>query len=252
MPEMREIIRAENITKRFESFFALKGISFTAHEKEIIGLVGDNGAGKTTLMNILVGLFPPDEGKLFLEGREVRFASPADARAQGIEIVYQFGNLIEGMNIYKNFFLGREVMKRVGPFQVLDRRRMRRKSEQILREIGIDQDSEKAIESLSGGQMQAVALGKAFYFGKKVLLLDEPTRNLSIKEVDRSLKRIETIREKTSMCLIFVTHNILHVFNIADRIIVLDRGEKVCDKRTEETSVEEISGLIARETVRFH
>jgi simple sugar transport system ATP-binding protein len=215
---MKEIIRAENITKRFENFFALKNVNFAAHEKEIIGLVGDNGAGKTTLMNILVGLFPPDEGKIFLEGKEIRFSSPRDARSQGIEIVYQFGNLVEGLSIYKNFFLGREIMKKAGILRVLDRRKMRQVSESILNEIGINQDSKKLIEALSGGQMQAVALGRAFHFGTKMLLLDEPTRNLSIKEVDRSLKRIEMIRDKTSMCMVFVTYNVRHVFHIAELI----------------------------------
>ena len=249
---MKEIIRAENITKRFENFVALKNVSFAAHEKEIIGLVGDNGAGKTTLMNILVGLFPPDEGKIFLEGKEIRFSSPMDARSQGIEIVYQFGNLVEGLSIYKNFFLGREIMKKAGILRVLDRRKMRQVSESILNEIGINQDSKKLIEALSGGQMQAVALGRAFHFGTKMLLLDEPTRNLSIKEVDRSLKRIEMIRDKTSMCMVFVTHNVRHVFHIADRIMVLDRGEKICDKRTEDTTIEEIAELIAKETVHLH
>jgi len=249
---MREIIRAENITKRFENFFALKKVSFAAHEKEIIGLVGDNGAGKTTLMNILVGLFPPDEGKIFLEGKEVRFSSPGDARSRGIEIVYQFGNLVEGLSIYKNFFLGREIMKKAAFLRVLDRKKMREVSENILSEIGITQDSKKLIESLSGGQMQAVALGRAFHFGTKMLLLDEPTRNLSIKEVDRSLKRIEMIRDRTSMCLIFVTHNVRHVFHIADRIMVLDRGEKICDKRTKDSTIEEIAEMIAKETVHLH
>jgi simple sugar transport system ATP-binding protein len=249
---MREIIRAENISKKFEAFQALKKVSFVAHEKEIIGLVGDNGAGKTTLINILVGLFPPDEGKIYLEGQEVRFSSPRDARARGIEIVYQFGNLVEGLSIYKNFFLGREIMKRAGMLRVLDRKKMREVSESILNEIGIDQDSKKLIESLSGGQMQAVALGRAFHFGTKVLLLDEPTRNLSIKEVDRSLKRIQMIRDKTSMCLVFVTHNVRHVFHIADRIMVLDRGEKICDKRTADTTIEEVAQMIAKETVHLH
>ena len=249
---MREIIRAENITKRFENFFALTDVSFTAYEKEIIALVGDNGAGKTTLMNILVGLFPPDEGRIFLEDKEVRFSSPGDARSRGIEIVYQFGNLIEGLSIYKNFFLGREMLKRAGFLRVLDRKKMREVSERIMNEIGISQDPKKLIESLSGGQMQAVALGRAFHFGTKLLLLDEPTRNLSIKEVDRSLKRIATIRDKTSMCLVFVTHNVRHVFDIADRIVVLDRGRKSFDKPTKDTTIEEVSELIAKETVHLH
>ncbi|HVO38287.1 MAG TPA: ATP-binding cassette domain-containing protein [Spirochaetia bacterium] len=249
---MREIIRTEGIVKRYENYYALNGVDFAAHEKEIVGLVGDNGAGKTTLMNIMVGLFPPDKGKIFLEGKEVSFTSPADARSHGVEIVYQFGNLVEGLSIYKNFFLGREVRRRIGPVQVLDRRKMREVARDILLEIGIDQNPEKKIEALSGGQMQAVAIGRAFHFGKKVLLLDEPTRNLSIKEVDRSLRRIELIRERTDMCLVFVTHNISHVFNIADRIVLLDRGEKVFDKKTTDTTIGEVSDLIAKETVQAH
>jgi len=249
---MREIIRTEGIVKRYENYYALNGVDFVAHEKEIVGLVGDNGAGKTTLMNILVGLFPPDQGKIFLEGRAVQFSSPADARAHGVEIVYQFGNLVEGLSIYKNFFLGREIRRRVGPVRILDRHRMRAASREILLGIGIDQDPDKKIEALSGGQMQAVAIGRAFHFGRKVLLLDEPTRNLSVKEVDRSLRRIEMIRDKSDMCMVFVTHNISHVFNIADRIVLLERGEKVFDRRTSETTIDEVTQLIAKEAVKAH
>jgi simple sugar transport system ATP-binding protein len=249
---MREIIRAEKITKKFGNTFAMNGISFIVHEQEIIGLVGDNGAGKSTLLNILIGYFPPDEGKLYLDGKEVRFSSPADARKQGIEIVYQFENLIEGMSIYKNFFLGREIKKRVGFFNVLNKEKMRKISENILGEIGITKNSEQLTQSLSGGERQAVALGRAFHFGTKVLLLDEPTRNLSLKEVDRSLKRIEAIHSKTSMAIIFVTHNVRHIFPIADRIIVLDRGDKVFDKKTEATNIDEIAMLIAKEKIHLH
>ncbi len=249
---MREIIRVEKITKKFNNIFALKNISFTTHEKEIIGLVGDNGAGKSTLLNILVGLFPPDEGKIYLEGKEVHFSSPADARNQGIEIVYQFANLVEKMNIYKNFFLGREIIKKVGFIRVLDKEKMRKISEEKLNEIGINKKSEQLIESLSGGERQAVVLGRAFYFGTRVLLLDEPTTGLSIKEVDRCLRRIKTIRDKTSMSIIFVTHNVRHIFPIADRVIVLDRGEIICDKKTENTTIDEITQLIAKEKIHLH
>jgi simple sugar transport system ATP-binding protein len=129
---------------------------------------------------------------------------------------------------------------------------MRDASREILLGIGIDQDPDKRIENLSGGQMQAVAIGRAFHFGRKVLLLDEPTRNLSVKEVDRSLRRIEMIREKSDMCLVFVTHNISHVFNIADRIVLLERGEKVFDRRTSDTTIDEVTQLIAREAVKAH
>jgi simple sugar transport system ATP-binding protein len=246
---MREIIRAEKITKKFGKVFGLKDVSFTIHENEIIGLVGDNGAGKSTLLNILVGLFPPDEGKIYVEGEEVRFTSPADARRKGIEIVYQFENLVEGLNIYKNFFLGREIIKKVGFIKVLDRKRMKAISGEKLREIGINKDPEQLIETLSGGERQAVSLGRAFHFGTKVLLLDEPTTGLSVKEVDSSLRRIKTIRDKTSMSVIFVTHNVRHVFSIADRIIVLELGEKLCEKSTKESTIEEIEQLIAREKI---
>lgn len=247
----REILRAEKITKGFDKIFALKNVSFTIYEKEIIGLVGDNGAGKSTLLNILAGLFPPDEGKIYLEGKQVQFSSPIDARKKGIEIVYQYGNLVEGMNIYQNFFLGREIIKKIGFIKVLDKEKMKKISERILNEIGIRKSSEELISSLSGGQRQAVALGKVFHFGTKVLLLDEPTRNLSLKEVDRSLKRIQTIRDKTNICIVFVTHNIRHIFPIADRIIVLDRGEKICDKRTKDTTLDEIAELIAKEKIHL-
>lgn len=240
---MKEIIRAENITKRYGNVLSLNNVSFSTYEKEIIGLVGDNGAGKSTLLNILVGLFPPDEGKIFIEGKEVQFSSPADARGKGIEIVYQFGNLVEEMVIYKNFFLGREIIKK-GVFKVLNNKLMKDKSEKILQQIGIHKDSNKLVGELSGGERQAVALGRAFYFGTKVLLLDEPTTGLSLKETDRSLKRIKTIRDNTNMSIIFVTHELRYIFPIADRLILIDRGEKILDKRIEHTNIEEISQLI--------
>ncbi len=237
---MEEIIRTENLTKKYDTMVALDNVSFVAHKKEIIGLVGDNGAGKSTLINILVGLFPPDEGKIFLDGREVRFTSPGDARKRGIEIVYQFSNLIEGMPIYKNFFMGREIINR----GILDNKAMRKESEYALDEIGITKSADQLVEELSGGQRQAVSLGRAFHFGTKVLLLDEPTTGLSLKEVDRTLNRIKLIRDKANMSIIFVTHNLRHIMPIADRIMVLYHGEKVLDKETKHTNIAELTKMI--------
>lgn len=237
---MKEIIRAENLTKRYEGTIALNNVSFSTHEKEIIGLVGDNGAGKSTLLNILVGLIQPDEGKLSLYGEEVQFKSPADARSKGVEIVYQFGNMVEGLNVYKNFFMGRELLKR----GVLDKAKMRRQSEEAMRKIGIEKSPESIVGELSGGQKQAAALGRAFYFGKSVLLLDEPTTGLSLKEVDNTLARVKMIRDNAKMSIIYVTHNLQHIMPIADRIIVLYHGEKICDKRTEHTEIGEITKMI--------
>jgi len=237
---MKELLRAENLTKRYDGTIALNNVSFCTHEKEIIGLVGDNGAGKSTLLNILVGLFPPDEGKLYLYGEEVKFKSPADARNKGIEIVYQFGNMVEGLTIYQNFFMGREIIKR----GLLDKFTMRIKSEDALNKIGISKSADSFVEALSGGQRQAVSLGRAFYFGKSVLLLDEPTTGLSLKEIDNTLERVEVIRKETNMSIIFVTHNLNHIMPIADRLIVLYHGEKICDKKTEHTNIDEITRLI--------
>lgn len=237
---MTEVIRLEKITKEYDGLLALNNVSLTMHEKEIIGLVGDNGAGKSTLLNILVGLYPPSEGKIYLNGKETRFSSPADARRQGIEIVYQFENLIEKMPIYKNFFLGREIIKK----GILDKEEMRKKSEKALDEIGISKNPDQLVGALSGGEKQAVTLGRAFYFGIKVLLLDEPTAGLSVREVDRTLKRIKFLCDNAFLSIIFVTHNLQHILPIADRIVVLHLGEKICDKKTEHTNVEEVTKLI--------
>lgn len=237
---MTEIIRLEKITKEYDGLLALNSVSLTMHEKEIIGLVGDNGAGKSTLLNILVGLYPPSAGKIYLNGRETRFYSPADARRQGIEIVYQFENLIEGMTIYENFFLSREIIKK----GILGREEMRKKSGKALDEIGISKSPDQLVEALSGGEKQAVTLSRAFYFGVKVLLLDEPTAGLSLKEADRTLKRIKSMCDNASLSIMFVTHNLQHVLPIADRVVVLHLGEKICDKKIEHTSIEEITKLI--------
>ena len=141
---MAEIIRIEKITKEYDGMLALNNVSLTIHEKEIIGLIGDNGAGKSTLLNILVGLFPPSAGKIYLNGKETHFSSPADAKEQGIEIVYQFGNLIEGMTIYKNFFLGREIIKK----GILCKEEMREISRKALGEIGNKDAIKPLIEAL--------------------------------------------------------------------------------------------------------
>jgi simple sugar transport system ATP-binding protein len=207
-------VRMVGIGKRFGPVEALKNIDFTVERGEIVGLVGDNGAGKSTLINILSGVFQQDEGCFQIEGREVRWNSPREARSAGIETVYQHLSLVPLMSISRVFFLGKEPL-RAGflgrQLGFLDKKRMDREAQESLYELGIEsRDPNEVVANLSGGEKQAIAIGRALHFGAKTLLLDEPTAALSVRETEKVLDMISGVREK-GIAVVFVTHNIYHV-----------------------------------------
>jgi len=238
------LVEMVNIHKWFGSVHALKGVDFRVDRSEIVGLVGDNGAGKSTLIKILSGLIPPDEGKIFFEGKEVHFRSPKDPMKLGIETVYQDLMVVPYLNVYRNIFLGRELEKKVGPFKVLDIEKMKKEVERLLGDLGLRVASpDLPVEALSGGQRQAVVIARAMYFKTKLLILDEPTNNLSIKEARRVLDMVSALKRAGISC-IFITHNLHHVYPVADRIVVLNRGVKIADLKKSETTVDEIEKLI--------
>lgn len=240
-----DLLVLEKITKKFGGIVALKDISLRVARGEIIGLVGDNGAGKSTLAKIIVGYYKPDSGKLFFEGREVRFSSPQEARRAGIEIVYQDMALVDYMSIYRNIFLGREIGRGFGPIKLLDKKSMRRAALNLIREIGIsDKNPDTPVSKLSGGERQAIAIARAVYFGAKLVIFDEPTSALSVRETQNVLRLIRNLKER-GIASIVISHNIHHVYSISDRIVVLEKGNKILDMPRESTTPEEIEKVIA-------
>jgi len=239
-------VEMKNIHKSFGTVQALKGVDFTVYENEVVGLVGDNGAGKSTLVKILTGVYQPDEGDIYYRGQKVKFSSPADAHALGIEPVHQRGATIDEMSVWENFFLGRELIKELPFVNLLDKKRMRRITQETLGKLGIELNSvDRPIGTLSGGQRQAVVIGRAVYFGGELLVLDEPTAALSLKETERVLKYIEGVK-RLGRSVILISHLTLHVYPVADRFVILDRGEKIGDFPKEQISRKELEEIIVR------
>ncbi|MCD6575108.1 sugar ABC transporter ATP-binding protein [Candidatus Aerophobetes bacterium] len=237
------LIEMKGIYKKFGAIEALKGVDFIINYNEIVGLIGDNGAGKSTLINILSGVYQPDKGKIYKEGKEVIISSHTDAIKLGIETIYQNTALVDQMSVMRNIFLGREMTL---PFGFLNKRDMKQKALQILTEsIAISgiKSPDQLVEYLSGGQKQAVAIARAVHFKSQILLLDEPTTALSVKESRKVLEYIKHLKEN-GVSSVFVTHNMEHVYGIADRLVILSRGEKIKDVRKEDTSLEELSEIM--------
>ncbi|BER92911.1 MAG: simple sugar transport system ATP-binding protein [Candidatus Atribacteria bacterium] len=245
MQSNNHLVEMINIHKWFGGVCALKGVDFHVGYREIVGLLGDNGAGKSTLIKILSGFFPPDEGKIFFEGKECHFTSPREARALGIETIYQEAAMVPKMSVMRNIFMGREPIKyKLGTVRLLDIPFMERESMRALEGVDLRLRSPHAlVEELSGGQRQGVAIARAMYFKSKLVILDEPTNNLSVKESQRVLEFIKELKNQ-GISSIFISHNLYHVYPVADRIVVLSHGEKVGDFKKEETSIEEITKLI--------
>jgi len=245
-----KLVIMKNIRKSFGPVIAVDGVDFDVGRGEVVGLVGDNGAGKSTLIKILSGVYRPDEGEIYFDGEKVNFGSPTDARNAGIETVHQYGGTVETLDIARNFFIGKEITKRWGPFRFLDLKKMREESMRMLQQIGIHPKSEDALAAtLSGGQRQAVSIGRAMYFKAKLVILDEPTNHLSIKEVDSVLDFVLQTK-KLGTSSIFVTHNIYHVYDVADRIVVMDRGKKIGEFLKKETTPEEVINSIRTGVVK--
>ena len=213
---------------------------------EVVGLVGDNGAGKSTLLKIFAGYQRPTGGHLKFMGKPVSFRSPADARALGIEAVYQDLAIVDQLNLWQNFYLGKELKKRFGPIAVMDRRAMRRATIAALTELGLTRirSSDEPVWALSGGERQSVAITRANHFGAKLLLLDEPTAALSVRETRNVLASIGRAR-RHGLGIIYIDHNLGHVIPVADRIVLLELGRVVRVIDQGEVGVEELQELVA-------
>lgn len=225
------ILYARNLTKRFGLVTALDNCDFDLYPNEIMAVIGDNGAGKSTLIKVLTGALVPDEGKIYQDGKQVHFNSPLDARAAGIETVYQNLALSPALSIADNMFMGREIKKKGLMGKLLgrlDRREMEKVAQQKLKELGVEtvQDITQAVETLSGGQRQGVAVARAAAFGSKVVIMDEPTAALGVRESRRVLNLILDVKAR-GIPIVLISHNMPHVFEVADRIHIHRLGRRL-------------------------
>lgn len=229
MVDEEPLMKLVGITKRFGHVIALKDVDFEVRAGECVGLVGDNGAGKSTLAKIMIGFYQPDSGEIYFEGKKVVFNSPSDARRLGIEMVYQDLALLDAMSIWRNFFLGKELTKTIGPIKLLDKKSMKTICKNFLTSIGIRVRSvDEPVGVLSGGERQSVAIARTVHFGAKLLILDEPTTALSFKEAEKVLEYINELK-KRGLGIVVISHNIYHVYEVADRFTILDKGVKIAD-----------------------
>ncbi|MEM8728542.1 MAG: ATP-binding cassette domain-containing protein [Pseudomonadota bacterium] len=237
------LLELNNITKSFGAIHALQGVDLSIAPGEAVGLMGDNGAGKSTLMKIIAGNFPPTNGEIRIDGEAVSFSQPIDARDAGIEIVYQDLALCDNLTAGANVFLGRELKKKVGPFSMLDHTSMYKRAGELFAELKSETRPRDLVRQMSGGQRQAVAIARTRLSDPKLVLMDEPTAAISVRQVKEVLALIHRLKD-TGHAVILVSHRMPDVFDVCDRVAVLRRGTKVADKRITETTPEEVTGLI--------
>jgi simple sugar transport system ATP-binding protein len=238
------LVEMRGIVKQFGSVEALRGVDFHVDHQEIVGLLGDNGAGKSTLIKILTGVHTPTRGQIYFEGKPVSIDSPHAAREIGIETVYQDLALVPLMSIARNFWLGQELTRSVGPLRMLDHRAMAERTTEALLDIGIRiRSAEESVGMMSGGERQSIAIGRAVYFGKKLLILDEPTSALSVKQTQEVLNYTRRAKER-GLSVIFITHNIAHVHEVADRFTIIRGGRKIGDFYKHEVSEMEVAHMV--------
>lgn len=241
------VVHMEDIVKRFGTIVALDGVTFTVERNQVMALLGDNGAGKSTLIKILTGIYRPTSGRIYFEGQPVEIRSPREAREMGIETVYQDLALIDLMSITRNFFLGRELVRQIGPIRWLDMRTMDTETRHALADIGITiRSPNERVGKLSGGERQSIAIGRAVHFGARLLILDEPTSALSVAETRKVLDHILEAKAR-GLSVIFITHNVHHVYAVADAYTILRHGKKVGTYYKGELSLNDIADLITGE-----
>ena len=240
------ILEMRDVHKWFGNIHAVAGVDLTLKPNEVVGLVGDNGAGKSTLIKMISGVLEPTEGEIFFEGEKVNISSVDKARNLGIETVHQTQAVAEDRSVADNIFLGRELVNSYGPLNVLDRSEMRKISNRLTKELGLDIPSpDHEVRFCSGGERQGVAIARAMYFKARLVILDEPTTALSVKGRDQVLNLVKHMKGE-DISIIFITHNIHHVYPIADRFVVMSHGKVTKEVNKEDTTLEEIEGLLAQ------
>lgn len=237
------VLELARVSKHFGAIRALTDVSLQLQAGEVVGLMGDNGAGKSTLVKIIAGNFPPSAGTMTMLGRPVHFHKPADAREQGIEIVYQDLALCDNLTAAENVFLGRELTRGFGPLRWLDYRTMFERAGTLFAELKSETRPRDVVRRMSGGQRQAVAIARTRLADPKIVLMDEPTAAISVRQVAEVLNLIGRLRDH-GIAVVLISHRMPDVFTVADRVVVMRRGEKVADKPVARTSPEEVTGLI--------
>ena len=238
------LLQLRRVSKQFGAVQALCDVDLELRRGEVLGLMGDNGAGKSTIVKIMAGNLAPSSGEVLVDGAVRAFTSPSDARSCGIEVVYQDLALCDNLSAAENVFLGRELIRKVGPIPIaVDYSVMVARTKELFAELESDTDAALPVGSMSGGQRQAVAIARTRLNDSRVVLMDEPTAAISVRQVEQVLGLIGRLREK-GVAILLISHRMPDVFSVADRIIVLRRGAKVADTRAAETSPEEVTGLI--------
>jgi simple sugar transport system ATP-binding protein len=237
------ILELSGVSKHFGAIHALTDVSLALHAGEVVGLMGDNGAGKSTLVKIIAGNFPPSTGTMTMQGQPLAFHKPSQARERGIEIVYQDLALCDNLSAAENVFLGREPTRGFGPLRWLDYRTMFQRAGELFAELKSETRPRDLVKRMSGGQRQAVAIARTRLSDPKIVLMDEPTAAISVRQVAEVLNLIRRLRDHR-IAVVLISHRMPDVFSVADRVVVMRRGHKVADKPVAQSSPEEVTGLI--------
>lgn len=237
------LLDVRGVSKSFGAIHALSDVSLSIAPGEVVGLMGDNGAGKSTMVKLIAGNFPPTHGEVAVGGKVCHFHKPIEARAEGIEVVYQDLALADNLTAAQNVFLGRELKKGYWPIRILDKQAMITRAASLFAELKSETRPRDLVRKMSGGQRQAVAIARTMLSNAKLVLMDEPTAAISVRQVAEVLGLIRRLKSR-GVSVMLISHRMPDVFEVCDRIVVLRRGSKVADKRTEHTSPEEITGLI--------
>jgi simple sugar transport system ATP-binding protein len=246
--EEQPVVKMEGIRKSFGAVKALDDVTIVVQRGEVLGIVGDNGAGKSTLIKILSGVYQPDKGEIYFDGKKVTFNSPIDARKMGIETIYQDLALVDDLSVYHNIFLAKEQFLNTTPVvRFLDNKKMRTSAGGFLKDLEIDIPEINAkARLLSGGQRQAIAIARSVYFSAKLLIMDEPTAALGVVETKRVLDLIENLKKRRDVGIIIIAHNLAHVLLVADRVLILSRGRVIAEREAKETNIDDITEIISK------
>jgi simple sugar transport system ATP-binding protein len=237
------LLELKGVSRHFGAIHALTDVSLSLEPGQVLGLMGDNGAGKSTLVKVIAGNFPPTHGEMLIDGKPVHFTRPIDARARGIEVVYQDLALCDNLTAAANVFLGRELRFGFGPIRILDHATMYRRAGELFKQLKSETRPRDLVRQMSGGQRQAVAIARTRLSEARLVLMDEPTAAISVRQVAEVLELIKRLSEH-GIAVILISHRMPDVFAVAQRVVVMRRGHKVADKKTEDSSPEEVTGLI--------
>lgn len=237
------VLKLSNISKHFGAIQALNDVSLSLEAGEVVGLMGDNGAGKSTLVKVIAGNFAPSEGTIEIGGSPVAFHKPLDAQRAGIEVVYQDLAICNNLSAASNVFLGRELTRQIGPIRIIDYASMYARAGELFARLKSETRPRDLVKRMSGGQRQAVAIARTLLSDARIVLMDEPTAAISVRQVAEVLNLIRHLRDH-GIAVVLISHRMPDVFDVADRVAVLRRGHLVANKRAAQSSPEEITGLI--------